>query len=141
MSAAGRKTKYKPEFCDLLIDHMSRGLSYYAFAAEINVNRDTLYEWEKNYSDFKEAKSIGLTKSLLFWEKLGVDNILNVSESEFQGGSSSRSLNAATWIYNMNNRFRDFGWRNKHPEEQDNININLSLADKLSKARARSKSR
>ena len=134
----GRPTKYKPEYCQMLIEHMAQGLSFETFAAVIKVNQDTLHEWVKVHPSFSEAKKVAFNNCLLFWEKLGIDHIINTSDSESQGEgmgySKSRSLNSAVWVFNMKNRFK---WRDKQPEETDTLNINLSLADQLAKARQR----
>jgi len=128
----GGPTKYKPEYCEKLIEHMSEGLSYEAFAALIGVHRSILYDWEKSHPEFSEAKDVGFGKSLLFWEKLGRDNILNTSESFGEGQSSSKSLNGSVWIFNMKNRFR---WRDKQPDEIDTIvNNNNSNVQNISDA-------
>ena len=119
----GRPTKYKQEYCQMLIDHMSTGLSFESFAAVIKVNRDSLYEWEKVHPDFSDAKKIGLDNCLLFWEKLGINNIINTSESLGQGMSSSKSLNASVYIFNMKNRFK---WRDKQPDEAEVVVNNVN---------------
>ena len=125
---AGRPTLYKPEYCERLIKCMSEGYSYTAFAAEIGVHRSILYDWEKLYPEWKEAKLMAEDKSLLFWEKQGIDGLYNVTEYEDGKIVSSKSLNSTVWIFNMKNRH---GWRDKSPEENDQININLTLADRL----------
>lgn len=54
-SHAGRPTSYQPEFAGLVIQFMSRGYSLTAFAGEIGVSRDTVYEWEKAHAEFSDA--------------------------------------------------------------------------------------
>jgi hypothetical protein len=49
----------------MLIEHMTKGLSFESFSAVINVNRDTLYNWEKSHEMFFDAKKIGREKMLL----------------------------------------------------------------------------
>ena len=117
----GRPSKYKPEYCQMLIDHMGSGLSYESFAAVIKVNRDTIYAWEKEYPDFSDAKKIAWDQNLLFWEKLGVDHVLNETldeENEDEGvrKRTSKSLNATVWIFNMKNRHK---WGDKIAGEDD----------------------
>jgi hypothetical protein len=97
----GRPSKYKQEYDKLLVDHMASGLSYLSFAAVVNVNEDTLYEWEKVHPSFSEAKRDGFSRNRLFWEKLGVDYITH-QDSKF---GSSPKLNSTVWIFNMKNRF------------------------------------
>lgn len=130
----GRPSKYKPEYCQGLIDHMGAGLSFESFAAVIRVHRDTLFEWDKVHPEFSDAKKIAVLACQLFWENLGIKYILNESESFGEGQSKSTSLNSAVWIFNMKNRFK---WRDKQTDEADQININFSLAEKMAKARAR----
>lgn len=119
----GQPTLYRQEYCALLVEHMSQGLSYEAFAGVVGVSRQTLYDWEHANQEFSDAKKAAVEKSRLFWEKLGIDNIINES---FGNNNGSRSLNASTWIFNMKNRF---GWRDKQPDEVDTvINNNNSVS-------------
>ena len=121
-----RPTLYESKFCELLIEHMAQGLSFESFAGTIGVSRRVLWDWEKQNPDFLHAKEVGLEKSRIFWERLGIDHIINKSDSESFGGgggnSSSRSLNASVWIFNMKNRF---AWRDKQPDEHDVVINNL----------------
>ena len=134
-SNAGRPSKYKPEHCSMLIEHMASGLSFESFAAAIGVNRDSLYEWTKVHEEFSDAKKEGFDKNLLFWEKHGINGLYSTSEYDRESGNTiSKSLNATVWIFNMKNRHK---WRDKQPGEEDQININLTLADKMAKARNR----
>jgi hypothetical protein len=55
----GRPSKYREEFCDMLIEHMKKGLSYESFASDAGVCFDTLYEWEKVHSNFSDSKKRG----------------------------------------------------------------------------------
>ena len=49
--------KYKPEYCDKLIDHMRQGKTYTSFAKLVKVRPATLIDWEREYPDFNNAKS------------------------------------------------------------------------------------
>ena len=93
-------SKYKPEYDQLLLDHLSEGYSFESFAAIAKVNRDTLYEWEKKHKSFAEAKQLGVAKSLLFWEKMGMAGMVGKIDK----------FNVTSWIFNMKNRF---GWRDR----------------------------
>lgn len=101
----GRPSKYRKEYCELLVSHMEGGLSFESFAAEVGVIPDTLYEWVKKHPEFSDAKKRGWALSQLFWEKIGI------------AGATGRirGFNAASWIFNMKNRFK---WRDLQPEEQ-----------------------
>jgi hypothetical protein len=61
---------YKKEYCQMLIDHMSKGLSYESFAADIKCGHSTLYDWETRYPEFGEAKKQGFDAAFKFWEGL-----------------------------------------------------------------------
>lgn len=95
-ATAGRPSLYKPEYCKALIDHLASGLSFESFAATIDVNRDTLYEWEKVHPAFSDARKIGTEKSLIFWEKMGLTGALG----------KIKGFQPAVYIFTMKNRFR-----------------------------------
>lgn len=97
----GRPTKYKPEYCQMLIDHMSEGLSFESFAAIIDVNRETLYDWSRKIDEFSDAKKRAFDKSQLWWEKIGIEGLWNSKDS---------SLNTGVYVFNMKNRFK---WTDK----------------------------
>lgn len=92
----GRPTKYKEEYCQMLIDHMSEGYSFDSFAGIVEVNIDTLYEWAKVHAKFSDAKHIGTAKSMAWWERIGRMGMIN--EIPF--------FNDRIWRLNMINRFR-----------------------------------
>jgi hypothetical protein len=62
--------QYKKEFCEMLVEHGKTGMSYHSFAGSVGVSRETLYNWEDNYPEFKEAKKIAMESAFQFWEKL-----------------------------------------------------------------------
>jgi len=96
----GRPTKYRASYCKQLITWMGKGLSFESFAGDVDVDRDTVYEWAKAHEEFADAKRKGSAKSQAFWEKMGV------------AGSSGQLPNFKTgaWVFNMKNRF---SWRDK----------------------------
>lgn len=107
-----RPSKYKPEYCEQLIEHMREGLSFESFSAVIGVNRDSLYEWTNKHQEFSDAKKVGLDHNLLFWEKVGRNGALG----------KIPNFNPTTWIFNMKNRHL---WKDKQPEEVSQINLNV----------------
>lgn len=119
----GRPSKYKPEYCQQLIEHMASGLSFETFAAVVNprVNQDTLHEWVKVHEDFSEAKGQAYAANQIFWEKLGIDHIINKSDGMGDGISKSRSLNGQVWSLNMINRFK---WRRQQKDEGTTVVVN-----------------
>ena len=114
----GAPSKYKKEFCEQLVEHMSQGLSFESFAAVIDVNQDTLYEWAKVHEDFSESKKAARNKCMLFWERAGIQ------------GMNSDSFKSPVWIYNMKCRFPD-QWADKKETEITGtpIQINIDSSD------------
>ncbi len=66
----GRPTKYKPEFCQMLIDHMSEGYSFESFGAIAEVWDSTLDDWVNTIPEFADAKQTARKKQLYANEKL-----------------------------------------------------------------------
>jgi len=81
---------------------MSQGFSYETFAAVIDVDRSTIYEWEKHHVEFSDAKKRAFDKCQLQWEKIGIG--LALGQEKFRYGSTG------SWAFNMKNRF---GWTDK----------------------------
>lgn len=67
----GRPSKYRPEYCDAIVEHMKDGASMTSFAAEINVARSTINEWVENYPEFSEAVTRAKAKCAAWWEAVG----------------------------------------------------------------------
>ncbi len=97
---AGQPTKYKPEYCEMLIDHMSQGLSFESFAGKVRVDRDTIYAWVEANPQFSDAKKVGTQLGLLFWEQLGNSG----------AAGNLPGFNAASFCFNMKNRYK---WRDR----------------------------
>ena len=94
----GAPTKYKPEYCDMLVQHMGKPASFESFAGVIGVDRDTLYEWRKVHKAFSDA------------HKKGKMNCLNTFEMQLRLiGSGKLKGNIAAVIFHMKNltTFRD----------------------------------
>jgi hypothetical protein len=92
----GRPTDYKPEYCQMLIEHMEEGYSFESFGGIIGVAEKTLYNWEKQHPDFLHSKEIGVQKSMIWWERVGRKGMMN--DIPF--------FNDRIWRLNMINRFR-----------------------------------
>ncbi len=59
---------FDPSYCQMLIDHMTDGYAFDSFAADIEMDRSTLYIWLKKYPDFKRAYGVGKAKAQKYWE-------------------------------------------------------------------------
>lgn len=122
-----RPTSYKREYCDLLIKHMAKGLSFESFAGRVGVSRRVLYDWLDSHEEFLHAKEIGIEKSLLKWEIAGVRGhfVEKVRDEESHSGYRTDKLQIipSVWIFNMKNRF---GWRDRQKDETEVVVNNLS---------------
>lgn len=130
MAKEGRPTKYRKEYCALLLEHMKDGLSFESFGGIVGVARHTLYDWEKVHPEFLHAKKEGESGSRLYWEKVGRDGLYNETIKDGDGMTVTKSINATIWIFNMKNRFK---WRDKTEEEDEpeKLNSTLPTADLL----------
>lgn len=102
----GQPTKYKPEYCQKLIDHCKQGLSFETFGATIGVARDCVFEWAKTFPEFSDAKSTALDQAQLFYEQEGSKGMLG----------RTRNFNSTVWVFNMKNRFK---WHDNIQVQQD----------------------
>jgi len=109
----GRPTDYKPEYCEMLIEHMAKGFSFETFGATIRVARSTVFLWAEKHQEFSDAKKLAFDLCQLWWEEKSILNIENISETEREGNrvsTYSKSLNTGNFVFNMKNRF---GWKDK----------------------------
>lgn len=110
----GRPSKYKPEYCQLLIDHMKTGMSFESFGAKVGTHWDTLYNWCKEHPEFIEAKKIGKNLELEWWETL-------------KRGSAAGKLknsNPTLIIFSMKNKFP------KMYRDQIKLDADINFTDK-----------
>lgn len=56
--AGGRPSEYRPEYCEMVIEHMSKGYSLTSFAGSIRKNRNAVYEWMRTHAEFGDAVTI-----------------------------------------------------------------------------------
>jgi hypothetical protein len=111
----GRPSLYKPEYCEMLINHMEKGFSFRSFAGVIRVNFDTVYEWEKVHKEFSDAKKIGEGLALMYDEKL-LDDLSK--------GTYGKSANTATHIFKLKNLWK---WSDKVEIEQTTREIKINI--------------
>lgn len=90
----GRPTIYKPEYCQLLIEHMAQGGSFEGFAGTIRVSSEVLYDWIERHSEFLQAKKDGFSASRKFWE----DTMADQARGKINGSSTAL-------IFALKNRF------------------------------------
>lgn len=119
----GRPTKYKKEYCQGLIDHMSQGNSFETYGNKIDVCYETLYAWVREKKEFSEAKRKGEAKSLEWYENLAKGQMTGTlrrtaKETVYPDGRVIKEYapvrgDSRTWGITMRSRFRKFGYANK----------------------------
>ena len=98
----GRPTSYDPEFCQLIIDAMSTGLSVEAAAAKIGISARSLFYWQKKHAEFLQAIQEGRMRSQLWWELRAI---------ALAGGEAG---NSQIVMLGLRNRSRSAsGWNNE----------------------------
>jgi hypothetical protein len=66
--AGGRPSKYRPEYCEGIVEKMSRGFSAMAYAGSIRVSRQTIYQWAETVPEFNDALKEGISARVHFLE-------------------------------------------------------------------------
>lgn len=102
----GRPTDYKPEYCHLIKDHMAKGFSFESFAAIVDVSRETLYAWCRDFPEFSDACDRAKEKARFYWEETGIKG----------ANGKIRNFNGGVWTFWMKNRFK---WHDNIQVQQD----------------------
>lgn len=103
---SGAPTQYKPEYCDMLIEHCKTGFSVNSFGAVVGVAVSTLYVWCETYPMFKEAKEIAEVSRLY----LNESNALKLANGKISGSAPMQTF----ILKNLGHGLR---WREKEIEE------------------------
>ena len=67
----GRPSKYKPEYCQMVINWGKQGKSKAWMCGTLEVTRQTFENWAKEYPEFLDAMDIAMTTSQVWWEDTG----------------------------------------------------------------------
>lgn len=114
-----KRRGYEPHYPDMLINHMAQGLSFETFAAAVGHPIATIRKWAEDYPDFNQAREIGESYLLLFWEKMGIAG----------AAGKIKGFAARTWEVNMRVRFKE-RWRDDLPaDEAHQLKIFLAYDD------------
>jgi len=115
------ESKYRPEYCQEVIDILKSGKSKAAICSRLGITRPTLHTREATYPDFASAMNYGLQKAQELWEEKGERGI----------DGEIKNFGAAPWIFTMKNRFRE-----DYAEEKSDNNsvpeaVVMQLIDRL----------
>ena len=70
-SQAGRPSSYRPEYCEMLKQHMAQGFTLKSFAGLVDVDEHTVHNWLNAHPEFLQSKKNGEAKMHLHYEKMG----------------------------------------------------------------------
>lgn len=117
-NTVGRPTKYKKEYCEMIVEYMSGGASITSFAASIDVARSTITDWTAIHPEFRAAVKKGKAKCAAWWEKLGRE------------GAQGSDVNPTLVIFGLKNMAAD-DWSDRR--EIDHKSSDGSMAPKTIK--------
>lgn len=117
----GAPTKYDSSYCDSAIEWGRAGKSRAWIAAALDVSRQTLHNWEKQFPEFLDAMDRSGALAQQWWEDAG------------QFGMEKQVFNASIWSRSMAARF-PADWREKQEIEHSGT---VNIADAVAAARAR----
>lgn len=69
MTNAGRPTDFTPELGEKILSLMAEGLSLAAAAAECDIHRQRVYEWEERHPEFADTVKLARSKRQAFLER------------------------------------------------------------------------
>ena len=93
----GRPSKYKPEYCERVIELGKLGKSIEQIACELDVGTKTLYNWQDENPEFLHALGLAKEFEQNWWETIAQTHMI-----EEQGAAK---LNASIWSRSMAARF------------------------------------
>jgi len=122
MAKIGRPTKYRKEMCETMLDLFKGGAIVAEVCAELDIHRDTFYQWVKEKPEFSDTYKKGKELAESWWAKTGQAGML---------GELEQPINSSMWIFNMKARFK---WQDRHEVEVINETprrIEIKLIDEL----------
>ena len=111
----GRPSKYKPEYCEAVIEVMKDGGSKEEACVAIGCTFHTFQNWQEKNPEFLQAVKEGEKASEAWWHRVGRRAVMG----EVPG------FNGTSYVFNMKNRF---GWKDKQEVSGDSkapLNIQL----------------
>lgn len=100
MTEVGRPSEYTDDACAVVIRMGAEGKSVVQMACELNVHRDTLYEWAKVHPAFSDAFTRARLLAQAWWEETGQTNL------------ATQGFNASLYAKIIGSRFKaDYGDR------------------------------
>jgi hypothetical protein len=110
---AGRPTKYKEEYCQIMEDQLAKGHSITATTHMVGgVNKSTIYEWKDKHPEFSDSISRGFAKGLQMFEGLLMGKM----------NGTKKNVDTSCLIFVLKTRFhKEYGEIQKHEVEVSSI--------------------
>jgi hypothetical protein len=87
---------YCKSMCEKAVQILSAGKSIARLATDLDVCRETIYDWRDKHPEFAAALRKGRDACQAYWEDIGESGILG----------HVKNFGGAPWIFTMKNRFR-----------------------------------
>lgn len=108
MNLGGGQTKYKPEYCQGIIDHCSNnGATFGSYALKIGVVPDTLVDWARAHPEFNNAKQVA--------RQLQEDYYLECARKGMNGEIERFSAPMAIFLLKCRFGYTEFGPKDQEP--------------------------
>lgn len=118
-----QKPKYKPEYCEMLLDHLSKGFSYDSFGGDIGICRATMYNWEEAHPEWKEAKIQGQKNGQKFFEQR---LIAKISGQEIDG-IDLKKIDVTCLIFALKTRYwKTYSEKTQIEHTGENVSITFT---------------
>lgn len=91
----GAPTKYRPEYCERVIELGKEGKSMAQMCAAFDISRQTIDNWAMQFDDFADALARAKVHAQAWWEDTG------------QAGMFADKFNAAVWKKSVESRFKE----------------------------------
>lgn len=112
-----RPNKYEPEFCERVIEMMSRGLLRLQVANRLGITYGTLFAWEKQIPEFSIALSLGDKLCEDWWIEVG------------KAGMSNPNFKCGPYTLIMGNKLHWHSAREKvEVNEKKTVNVTVGIS-------------
>ena len=88
-------SKYKPEYCEKVIEMGRMGMSKEQISGALDVGWDCLDNWAKKHEVFNQALRTAKNLELSYWESLGLQNVLETPGGQRLNGAVYNKIMAA----------------------------------------------
>jgi hypothetical protein len=106
-------SKYRPEYCAMIIAHMAQGFSAKDFTTTHGISYACILDWAKRHPEFKEAYAMAQEACVVFFER----RLRLVAMSGGEQGQVQALIKTL--------QARDPAWRDKTEIVSTNLNVNV----------------